>query len=965
MTPLGHLLAIAFATVIAAAIIYRQIRKYEPLLAKGMVVIFAVFGGLLTSVASIKTNSPPARAIGHAITRFCTNAFNALEQQTGYSFTEAHTNEIHNLAMPDNARLAERIARRGAHQDGFWLFDACTNRMAREGLDLENPVWIQTDGTITVRSPSPGIPIEELALYTTYSNITVYAPLQGSYGFLPGSRWPEFTVSRIWMAVTDRSSRVITWEGALRNRDTAQPVSFQAEFHENGDITYRYNPPQTNFTGIGLYRGGAAMSVDPFIRSSVYSLDPQNSATNIFNFPLSTLHLAYIGDLGDGTGDTDDDGLTDWQEIKVYHADPHDADTDGDGLTDGYEVADGTNPLDFDTDRDGLADATDLSPQVSCGNAYGQSDLWVSATFGISNEIIGMGYANYIQSVLSGTNGVFHYTLTVTVEALDSEGRALIRVGDQYVVVNGLGEYGFLLDIGPEYPIGISPHGGATFAASDERAEITAPTKKDSGSVAVRADGIAAAPSWMHYAASGESHHFESAIDGASPSVTGEWHWWSEEPGVQILSPTSRATYIVWNWEAGGYHDTWATANVMVSCRLGHWAATNTVTLHCGTNDTPHLSFGLNVPRAFFATNGADVVVSFHSDIPTNGTISVADTSLAFVLEEGPPWNWTLGNGTRDFCVTNRIRAATPSLMPEDIELSATLTLEDDQPTEVTATTTAVVLEEVVIPSAPESGLVVLAGSSVAMEAKCRPQGADLSEAGTDWFLGRRRRDGSHESWQKVATNESGVVYSCPFPTGGIYRVKADVTLAGEHEETSYKIKARDTLDPPASHYGVGQHDHIGVVTHGWQIILRNTALSHIGETSFAKAARLPAYYGYRSVDRKQWKCNAFVAYCICETGLTLPANTTRFGRTYPPSANDWAMGRGLGDWIHLAAGESIEPGQVIGHPNPGGRGHCGIVDYDGWGIAAGEYFVNRMYFDFLDGTSGFNTREEEDATHE
>ena len=59
MTTIVHLLAIAFATAIAAALIYRLIRKYEPRLAKGVVIIFAVFGGLLTSVASIKTNSPP------------------------------------------------------------------------------------------------------------------------------------------------------------------------------------------------------------------------------------------------------------------------------------------------------------------------------------------------------------------------------------------------------------------------------------------------------------------------------------------------------------------------------------------------------------------------------------------------------------------------------------------------------------------------------------------------------------------------------------------------------------------------------------------------------------------------------------------------------------------------------------------------------------------------------------------
>ena len=51
-----------------------------------------------------------------------------------------------------------------------------------------------TTGTITVRSPSPEIPIEELSLYTVYSNITVYAPHQRSCGFLPASKRPDSTL---------------------------------------------------------------------------------------------------------------------------------------------------------------------------------------------------------------------------------------------------------------------------------------------------------------------------------------------------------------------------------------------------------------------------------------------------------------------------------------------------------------------------------------------------------------------------------------------------------------------------------------------------------------------------------------------------------------------------------------------------------------------------------------------------
>ncbi|MBQ6247472.1 MAG: hypothetical protein IJK04_11440, partial [Kiritimatiellae bacterium] len=71
---------------------------------------------------------------------------------------------------------------------------------------------------------------------------------------------------------------------------------------------------------------------------------------------ITSIRLVYIGDLGDGTGDYDGDGLTDWQEVKLTHTDPRHVDSDGDGWWDGQEIQAGTNPLLADTDGDGLPD---------------------------------------------------------------------------------------------------------------------------------------------------------------------------------------------------------------------------------------------------------------------------------------------------------------------------------------------------------------------------------------------------------------------------------------------------------------------------------------------------------------------------------------------------------------------------------------------------------------------------------
>ncbi len=76
---------------------------------------------------------------------------------------------------------------------------------------------------------------------------------------------------------------------------------------------------------------------------------------------LSNIREASIG-TDPNIPDTDGDGLTDGEEVQVWHTNPLNRDTDGDSLIDGQEIKIGTDPLNRDTDGDGVPDNTDPYP---------------------------------------------------------------------------------------------------------------------------------------------------------------------------------------------------------------------------------------------------------------------------------------------------------------------------------------------------------------------------------------------------------------------------------------------------------------------------------------------------------------------------------------------------------------------------------------------------------------------------
>ena len=137
----------------------------------------------------------------------------------------------------------------------------------------------------------------------------------------------------------------------------------------------------------------------------------------LFVVDLSGDGLEVGYDLYHGTDpmsqDTSGNGLTDYEEIRIYGTNPFVADTTGDGLSDYDEVhVYGTDPTTTDTTGDGLADAeqvfeygTNPSKNDTLGNGLTDyKEIHEYGTDPLSNDTTGDGLADYDEIHEYGTD---------------------------------------------------------------------------------------------------------------------------------------------------------------------------------------------------------------------------------------------------------------------------------------------------------------------------------------------------------------------------------------------------------------------------------------------------------------------------------------------------------------------------------------------------------------------------------
>ena len=330
------------------------------------------------------TNNPPNRLLS-SLRTLPAGASDANAHP--FALVEVRTNGVALAAASTNAVVSESVRRRGTSEGGEWIetekpfFRWGTNPVSRV---FASPATLSFG---TMRHTGLGAALPDGT--SAESLVALRTPL----GLAPEANWLQLSSpSRFWHKETT-DGRVFTWENALLDRQTDQPATVQIETRNDGEFVFRYDftaAVPTNDFLVGAQLGpsavealsvhGGVMNAATVYRVNGAPVPAGVSVADFFDALRFELRWKNIADLGDLSGDTDGDGLSDGDEILLYGTDPRQADTDGDGLSDSVEILAGADPFDADEDNDSVPDGADPV-------AWAANPLWAGNATNVSTSI--------------------------------------------------------------------------------------------------------------------------------------------------------------------------------------------------------------------------------------------------------------------------------------------------------------------------------------------------------------------------------------------------------------------------------------------------------------------------------------------------------------------------------------------------------------------------------------------------